>query len=75
MGVITLFLSKYRTNLLLTTILRFITLQTQFGGDWMGLLYFCLVSILERHIVLDAQTQNGDEPVGEYSYPGVKLPF
>ena len=25
--------------------------------------------------VLDAQTQNGDEPVGEYSYPRVKLPF
>ena len=25
--------------------------------------------------VLDAPTQNGDEPVGEYSYPGVKLPF
>jgi len=25
--------------------------------------------------VLDAQTQNGDEPVGEITYPGAKLPF
>ena len=25
--------------------------------------------------VLDAQTQNGDEPVGEISYPRAKLPF
>jgi len=25
---------------------------------------------VDRHIVLDAQTQNGDEPVGEYSFLG-----
>jgi len=26
-------------------------------------------------VVLDAQTQNGDEPVGEITYPRAKLPF
>ena len=30
---------------------------------------------IPRYIVLDAQTQNGDEPIGENSYPGAKLPF
>ena len=29
---------------------------------------FCIVA--KRYVVLDAQTQNGDEPVGEYSFSG-----
>jgi len=31
--------------------------------------------LIQGLTVLDTQTQNGDEPVGENTYPRAKLPF
>jgi len=34
-----------------------------------------VMTMVNGAVVLDAQTQNGDEPVGEITYPRAKLPF